>query len=348
MTSSERRHIPSRLTLQWHLTDRCNLRCRHCYQEDRVTEELDLPHLRRILDQYVELLRNWREASSNRPIPGRIHVTGGEPFLRGDFWEFLSLLAEQRQVFRFAILTNGTLVDSAAAKRLRRLGPAYVQVSLDGLRETHDAIRGNGAFDRAVSGIKRLVRSGVRTLISFAAHAGNYREFPQVARLGRSLGVAKVWTDRVVPWGRGRAMQDQLLTPDQTREYCLLVDSARRHARRSWFTRTEVAAHRALQFLTAGGVPYRCTAGDSLLTVMPDGELYPCRRMPISIGNVLAKPLRELYYDSEVLCNLRDPKRLGDACAGCSYAGACRGGLRCLAYALTGDPMQGDPGCWLA
>jgi radical SAM protein with 4Fe4S-binding SPASM domain len=105
--------------------------------------------------------------------------------------------------------------------------------------------------------------------------------------------------------------------------------------------------HRALQFLE-GGHPYQCTAGDRLITVQPNGDLYPCRRMPIRTGNLLETPLVDLYQKSPLFRALRDRDRTSKGCQGCLFSGLCRGGLKCLSYAVTGDPFVADPGCWLA
>lgn len=104
--------------------------------------------------------------------------------------------------------------------------------------------------------------------------------------------------------------------------------------------------HRALQFLVGGGRPYHCTAGDTLVTVQPNGDLYPCRRMPIRVGNLLETPLPELYYESDLFCSLRNRNRISDGCQGCLYSKLCRGGLKCLSYATTADLFTADPGCW--
>ncbi len=103
-----------------------------------------------------------------------------------------------------------------------------------------------------------------------------------------------------------------------------------------------------LQFLVSGGTPHSCSAGDSLITIMPNGDAYPCRRMPIRAGNVNDSPLTELYQKSPVLVSLRDKKKENIGCEGCSYTPKCRGGLKCLSFAMTGDPFHADPGCWLA
>ena len=114
------------------------------------------------------------------------------------------------------------------------------------------------------------------------------------------------------------------------------------------FTRTEISLGRALQFLVGGGEPYRCGAGERLITLEPDGSVLPCRRMPIRVGNVRESRLATIYRDDPLLQSLRDPERVGEGCEDCRHARVCSGGLRCLSYALTGDPFRADPGCWHA
>jgi radical SAM protein with 4Fe4S-binding SPASM domain len=296
----------------------------------------------------MTLLHSWRNTGTRYPVRGHITVTGGEPFVRRDFLNLLEVLATDRKAFSFAILTNGTFIDADMARRLRRLRPAFVQVSIDGTPSTHDRIRGKGNFERTQSAVRQLVRKRVPTLISFTAHQGNFREFGDVAQLGQRLRVARVWGDRLIPCGSGATMGEPPLTPDETREFFEIMKKARTNAERHWFNRTDVAMHRALQFLVNGGRPYHCTAGDTLITVQPNGDLFPCRRMPIRVGNLLETPLVDLYYDSEIFQALRSRNRVSNGCGTCRHSEACRGGLKCLSYAAAGDPFEADPGCWLA
>jgi radical SAM protein with 4Fe4S-binding SPASM domain len=198
-----------------------------------------------------------------------------------------------------------------------------------------------------VEAIKQLRREHIYTLISFTAHRGNFHEFPTVVQIGKRLGVNRVWSDRLVPFGSGEKLREQILSPIETQTFFTLMNEARLKTKQAWFKRTTVAMHRALQFLAADGYPYHCTAGDSLLTVQPNGDLYPCRRMPIKVGNLLETPLLQLYEQSELLKTLRDPQQISAGCETCLYAKVCRGGLKCLAYASTGNPFTKDPGCWL-
>lgn len=330
---------PDNLVIQWHLSERCNLRCSHCYQGGWLGREEGLEHWLPRLEQFRAFLR---DGQGGRPIPAHITLTGGEPFALKQFPELLDAMAQHRQEFSFAILSNGTLIDAAMARRLRQWAPGYVQVSLDGVEATHDAIRGAGNFARAVAGIRALVAAGIHTLIAFTAQKTNYREFPAIAQLGAELGVARVWSDRVIP--EGQSCRDDALTPLQTREYMELMAQAKEGAGKK--SGTEVALKRALQFLVGGEPPYHCKAASRLIAVMPNGDVYPCRRLPVSAGNLESATLAEIW-DGPALTAQRLALAQCADCSDCLYASLCRGGLRCLAYALSGGLERRDPGCWL-
>lgn len=339
-------YLPASMLLQWHITDRCNLSCAHCYQGRSPGDDLPFKQLVEIFDQYLNFIASCRKRVKGRRFPAHITVTGGEPFLRGDFFDLLELFARHRRAFSFAVLTNGTMIDPMTARRLHTLHPGFVQVSIEGSPEAHDAIRGSGNHDLTVQAIQNLVKSGICTFISFTAHRGNFRDVADVIALGRRLGVARVWADRLIPAGRGEALKDQSLSPGETREFFDIMKGMKKG--RFFHGRTEVAMHRALQFLAAGGKPYRCSAGDRLVTIMPNGDLLPCRRMAIRIGNVFEKPFAELYQGDPLLQKLRNPSHVPAGCRACFYARLCAGGLRCLGFATTGDPFVPDPGCWLS
>ncbi|CAG0967453.1 Putative mycofactocin radical SAM maturase MftC [Burkholderiales bacterium] len=334
---------PQRLRMQWHITDRCNLRCAHCYQENFRDPGFGMADWLPILEQFRAFL-----GGTPQRIPGHITVTGGEPFAHAEFPALLERFAALRGEFTFAILCNGTLIDPAMARRLAAWAPRYVQVSIDGTPATHDALRGKGQHAAAVAGIKHLVAAGLRVMIAFTAQRDNFREFSEVVRLGQRLRVARVWADRMIPSGQGQALQG--LSVEETREFIELMRQTQLQATSGLKSRigprTEVALHRALQFL-GGGPAYRCTAGDTLITVMPDGTLYPCRRLPIDAGNLHHTPLATLY-DGALFRRLRDPTVVASGCAACVYERLCRGGLRCLSQAVESRVDVADPGCWLA
>jgi len=334
------------LLLQWHVTERCNYRCAHCYQDGYACAELSFKEQLNVIEQFKALLAR-RRRETGLAARGQVTVTGGEPFIRDDFLDLLAALAREREHFTFAILTNGSLIDGAMARRLKALGTRFVQVSIDGTEPVNDRLRCPGAYKKAVEALRALTAERIPTLLSFTAQHENWREFSAVARLGRELGVSRVWSDRLIPWGSGAAFAGRMFTPQQTRRYFELMGAARAEAFRS-FGRTEISLGRALQFLVGGGVPYHCAAGEILVTLQPDGDVYPCRRMPIKGGNIREKTLEEIYYASDLFRRLRDRTAPAEGCEECPHALACGGGLRCLSYAATGDPFTADPGCWHA
>lgn len=341
MTAMDNGHKPRSLLLQWHITERCDHACRHCYQEG-APAELPLDTLFVILDQFRTLLARLRSGSPHR-LPAHITISGGEPFLRDDCFDLLQRLHDLRREFSFAILTSGSRIDAATAMRLTPLAPGFVQVSLDGKKETHDAIRGQGDFERVITAIRYLKKAGIPVLISFTAHRENFRDFGEVAAIGKKLGVRRVWADRFVPLGDAAAQREMVLSPQETDEFLGILAAA--HKKRPLFPcPTEVATLRALQFRAGGGKPYRCQAGRELLTVMADGALVPCRRMPIPLGNLLDDNLSELYFGSPLLDKLRE-HNIPLECSACFYRELCGGGLRCLSYAMQGSFNLADPGC---
>lgn len=338
---------PNKLLMQWHITERCNLKCLHCYQEGEPTKEVDCSTLETILKQYVSLLKKWK-------IRGHINLTGGEPFIRKDVFDLLEMFHSYRKVLSYGILSNGTMIDSQKAKRLKSLGCGFVQVSLEGKRNTNDCIRGKGNFGQVKKAIKILSRHNIETLVSFSASRLNHLEFPDVVEVGRRCGAKMVWSDRIIPFGNGKEIKDQMMDPNEVREFFERMYRCRTNQKSHWFKSTNIPMHRALNFLTlykyesSGDIPYyRCNAGDGLITILPNGDLLPCRRMPIIVGNVLEKNIEDLYYSSVLFNQLRRKDLIPEECKVCKAKFRCQGGLKCLSYAYYGTPFKADPQCFI-
>lgn len=337
-------YAPGTMLLQWHITERCNLRCGHCYQDALPPPDPIWEQLLSSLEQFKTFITQCRSLRRGGRFRAHLTVTGGEPFMREDFMPLLERLTAERHFFSLAILTNGTLLTPALVQRLGALQPGFVQVSIDGSRETHDRIRGEGSYAGAVAGLRLLVKQQIPTHIAFTADRGNFRDFPAVAKLGQSLGVTRVWADRTVPCGRaGRT--DRLMSPEETREFFGLMQ---KETAGGWLKKSRVVMQRSLQFMVSGGRPYRCSAGDTLVTVLTNGDVCPCRRMPLVAGNIFSDTLASVYATSRLFQALRDRERRSRGCESCFYSRTCGGGARCLASAVYGDPFYADPGCWLA
>lgn len=314
--------------LQWHITHRCNLRCSHCYQED-YRSHMPRETLFRALDSFDSMM-NGRRA--------QINLTGGEPLLHPDFFP----LAEEIRLrgYRLGVLTNGTLIDAETAAKLAALHPAFVQISLDGPRKIHDAIRGEGAFDSALKGMDCLKAAGVKVLVSFTAQKKNAASFAALEKACLAHGVDKLWWDRVVS-----DRQDLVLTTGQFRRLCakacrLTAAEKRRRGKEM------VSCGRALQSDPAcGGSIYTCAAGKDLLILLADGSLMPCRRLPFVIGNIRDGEMKDIIARSPLMRKLAEPV-VPEGCGRCRWLSSCGGGSRCVTYAQTGRLDLRDVNCF--
>jgi len=105
--------------IQWHLTERCNLSCRHCYQSGRGMSELSLAEIKEVIAEVAELLQEWETVHGLHFSPS-FNITGGEPLLRSDLLDILTEIGSRG--FAMYLLTNGTLIDFETAELLAGRG----------------------------------------------------------------------------------------------------------------------------------------------------------------------------------------------------------------------------------
>ncbi len=322
------------------MTDACNYRCKHCYQSSYADNGISTETASAYLAQFQTFIETLSERNETEM---RLHInfTGGEPFILQNFTE---ILTEARKIpkLSFGILSNGYLLPDSKLQILRQLRPSFIQLSLEGNAEMNDQIRGKGSFDDVKKAAATYKKLGIPVMISFTANAQNYKQLPQVVQIARKLKIHKVWTDRYLPI---KPKDDLTLTPEQAAEYFQIIRNEQKNKRLHPFSKTIVSAERALQFLISGGVPYKCKAGVSLLTVMPDGTVFPCRRLPIEIGNMSSENILQIFDNQHKIKDLHDLEQLDESCRACFYKSTCAGGLRCLAYAKLGSYLKKDPDC---
>jgi MoaA/NifB/PqqE/SkfB family radical SAM enzyme len=129
---------PYEFFVQWHLTERCNLRCRHCYQ-GIVAAEMSKEEIYQAIRNVQATIKSW-VTEYDLAISPSFHFTGGEPILRTDLPYILDYAGQCG--FSTSLLSNGTLISADVAGQLQKAGVRDVQVSLDGTEKIHDGIRG--------------------------------------------------------------------------------------------------------------------------------------------------------------------------------------------------------------
>jgi len=332
----------NRFIMQFHITGRCNLQCKHCYRTEGNVEPLSYDDVVNVIDQY-ELLMNRYNKEHNLERKGQINITGGEPFIRDDIFDIINYIG--RHKLPFGVLTNGSFLTDRAINCLKRNKVSIVQLSIDGNCDTHDGLRAVGDYKRTFEIATKLEAEGIKTLISFTANKQNYKELSSVADECRKCKISKLWSDRLVPIGNGESMSYLEISKNIMPDYINELKKAQGDSlTNALYPKTHVAMERALQFIDSDGPIYSCSAGDSFLTVDEFGQVMPCRRMPIICGNIFDSSLEDIYYNNELFKQLRT-KVIPQECTSCKFAFDCRGGAKCQSYAKYKDFNRADPSC---
>lgn len=285
---------PSLRYLELQLTRRCNLACRHCCLGP--AESADLP-----LDGALSALAQLEEAQGLRAL-----LTGGEPLLYPWFWDLDERLPDL--ALRLVLLTNGTLLTPPVA---RRLHVHEVQVSLDGLEDAHDRLRGPGTYRRARAALEALAEAGVPASVATMVHRANLGDFDALARELEDLGVREWGIDVPCAAGNWSASPEGAVSPEEAAP-CL--------------------AHAFGGSYHGGGSRSGC--GEHLAAVTPDGTVLRCGFFPNEPLGSVAEGLRAAW-------GRRRPWDLGGSrCAACEAFDECGGGCRYRAGAAAApDPF---------
>jgi len=275
-----------------------------------------------------------------------IHLTGGEPLLKPELFPLLSYLDQQPSVEELGLITNGLGIDREMVKRLSPFSKlTKIKVSLDGAdAETNDAIRGKGVFEKVLENLSLLkAEQRFEIILMFTLMKGNYRNLSSYLTLFQKLGVDGLILERFIPWGRGRERLGDVLEKEQWADVIKTLScffSVETDEQGFFpFQAFNVRRHDGVMELL--GAP--CVVGVDGLCVMPDGTVFPCRRFPVSIGNLRDDSLKEIWENSELLKALRRREDLKGKCGYCDIEN-CRG-CRSLSFSLTGDYLAEDPHC---
>ncbi len=272
---------PSLRYLELQITDACNLRCKHCYLGDNAGKELSPRKVRDILAEFEQMQGL------------RVLITGGEPLLHSGFAEINEMLPDF--FIRRVLFTNGVLI---TRNLLSSLKVDEIQISIDGLERGHDAIRGNGTFERSLQALQLALDAGFDVSVSTMVHRGNLGDFDAMERLLKKLGI-KDWTvDVPCLAGRFKENAEFLVSPEEGGKYLGYGFGSGLHA-------------------SAQG--YGC--GLHLMSVMANGKIAKCSFYEDQAAGTVDEGLRTVWKRIE-------PVRMKDLACDCDYVDVCRGGCR--------------------
>ncbi len=326
---------------QWHLTDRCNRRCRHCYQESFESGTVEINHASR-----CQLADSIIHAIPDEEVT--INITGGEPLLMPDLPDLLTHLETFSNLAEVNIITNGTIHTPELLSRLSlfpRLGMFKMSIE-SGNQAINDSIRGSGSLEMLRRSIPLYQQLSARPVVLMATLSKiNAETIDETVDFAREAGANSIMFERFVPLGTGIGMAESVLSAADWYQAILEIGKAAELE----IDPDELAACRAfwLKLDDKSDDPLDaalCNLGPESMALMPDGTVYPCRRLEIPIGNLLQEPFLTIRARlAEWECTSIRTKLHGVLCGACPYEDCP--GCRALARALTGDPYADDPQC---
>lgn len=335
---------------QWHITDECDQRCKHCYifadGACKGFERMSWKDMLNVVDQAQHLC----EELGRQPY---FYVTGGDPILHPDFWRLAELL--HARGFMWCMMGNPFHLNDGVCARLKELGCRKYQLSLDGLEQTHDMFRKPGSFRETLRAAECLKRAGIWVAIMNTVSSTNAHELPQLIDLVANLGVDVFAFGRYCPTS-GQRLEEFHMEPLEYRDVLLACQERMEyHQANGCKTYFQLKDHlwTLLQWEQGKfvipkdakpGVIYDgCHCGWGHMTILPAGDVYACRRMESKVGNIADSSLRDVFF-SAAMEEKRDFKQF-KKCSKCELFGWCRG-CPAVTYGYTGNMYDADPQCW--
>ena len=336
--------MKSAFGLQIHITDKCDQRCKHCYiyggNSDPKCNELSLDSLKHIVEDYTNFCVKIKKIPS-------MAITGGDPLLHPNFWEFLKIIKKHN--IKFVILGNPFHLTKNVALKLKEYGCLSYQLSIDGLEETHDFIRKKGSFRETLEKVKLLNDTGLSSTIMTTISKTNIKEIPKLVPLIVEAQAKRFSFARYCPTEYDIL---NIVSPEEYENflekmwniYSLYKDSGTKFILKDHLWTLFLYEHGYFKIPNENKLIYDgCHCGICHLTVLSDGSVYACRRCNSKIGNIFHESFEHIYF-SDKLDNYRKYDAF-EACSRCELLRFCRG-CPAVAKCTTGNFYSKDPQCW--
>lgn len=341
--------------IQWHVTAACDQKCKHCYMydspfyESEVNNELTLEQCKAMIDDFASTLKRWK-------IKSTIAFTGGDPILRKDFFDILKY-AQLKGFKNFVVMGNSYHINKRSAIKLKEHGVFAYQISLDGLQETHDKLRKPGSFEDTLRAYEVLKEVGIKPVCMYTVSKLNMNELVDVIQLVAKIGLAAFDFDRLVPVGLGAKLKDEIISPLDYRDLLIKADEEYKrleaegcktefgHKDNMWYLLYNEKVEKPKTFPSSCNIDMGCLIGWAGVSILADGSVMACRRLPMLIGKMPEQSLSDIFIDSPELNEMRETERI-ENCGDCVNHSSCRG-CRAIAFGASGgDYFAKDPQCW--
>ena len=323
------------MIISWNSTNQCNMFCDHCYRNSgmRSDEELNTEEAKQLLDEIAK-------------AKFKIMIfSGGEPLMRKD----LVVLVEYASSLglRPVLGSNGTLLTSELALKLKKAGAMGIGISLDSIHpEKHDRLRQYaGAWREAIAGMAICRENDLPFQVHTTVMDWNKDELEKLTDLAVEQGAVAHHFFFLVPTGRGSKIEDTSL---RAAEYETVITRIMNKQKKVSIELKPTCAPQFMRIADEMGMVTRfrrgCLAGTAYCIISPTGKVQPCAYMDMEIGDVRQTPFSEIWNNSPVFQMLRSLDYSG-YCGDCKYKQRCGGCRARAAYYHDGDYMAEEPWC---
>lgn len=333
---------------QWHITDECDQRCKHCY----IFAEGHPALIETPWEQLVKTLDNIERMAERMNRTPYLYITGGDPILHRRFWDLLELI--HKRGIPFALMGNPFHLTPEVCRRIHEFGCRKYQLSLDGLRETHDRFRKPGSFDTTLAAIPIIRNAGMHCAIMTTVSATNINEIPALIDVVVEHQADIFAFGRYCPTSEDKAHKETWhIEPLRYRDF---LDKCwhKFQQHKDSNTTFNLKDHLWTLYLYEQGlwqIPEQadydtiydgCHCGDCHFTISAEGRLMACRRFDSYVGSV-NEDMYGVFY-GEKMNRYREYERF-EKCAKCELLRFCRG-CPAVAFGYTRNFYAPDPQCW--
>lgn len=338
--------------IQWHITAKCQQHCKHCYMYNEPTYKSEIDNELSFND-CVKILDDFSDFCKEMDVNGQIAFTGGDPLLRDDLVKLIHE-AKKRNI-KCNILGNPFKLNEDILKQFKQLGITSYQISLDGLKHTHDKFRKKGSFSSSIDSIKALQKYKIPVNIMMTLSKENKEDLLPLMEFVSNLSVDKFAFGRIACNGNAKSFSDSNISPLEYRQILIEAQQKKKELQNAgsktqfvekchlWkLLRYEQGEFEIIENtnLIFGG----CSLGINSLVILADGTVMACRRFPSYIGKVPEQKIIDIFLNSKKMQEYRDVQKL-QKCSKCELLSICRG-CPAVSYGINSDWKSADPQCW--
>lgn len=312
------------------ITNECNLACSMCIRGENQNKKMKFEEFKETFD---------KEDTSDIEIV----ITGGEPTLHEDFISFIEYSSKKFK--KVLIATNGVI--SRYIDSIKNLDNIMIQISLDGDKEIHNKVRGEGSFEKTIETIKKLENTDLKYCIASVVGKHNYKEIYSLIPILKEFKTMKFWKiSYEMPFGT--AKYNEIFSAENWNEF---VDNILEKVEfplnikkifpleiyeKNW---DKIEKNKSIRCLN-------CGSGKDKIYIYPDFNVYPCTCLTeFCLGNIKKQKLAEIISGEKNSCFINYKLSEESYCNECKYKEVCNGGCIGMSYNILGKLGLGDIRC---